>query len=133
MAIIPSSFFHDAAQISEVPQFPVMPNLTRFNLSHNQLTAMPGCVFQLTGQSSFPHLKHFNLQGNQIATVPKRDAHFCDLEVLNLSKNKISDLSDEFLVSMPALRVLDASTNEICECNHACMLTLHMWACPIPV
>lgn len=92
-----------------------MPNLTKFNLSNNQLMSMPECVFKLNGQSSFPHLKFFNLRGNQIVTVPKRDVHFCDLEVLNLSRNKITELPDEFLVSMPSLRILDASMNEICK------------------
>jgi Leucine-rich repeat (LRR) protein len=107
--------------------FPVMPNLTRFNLSNNQLTSMPECVFTISGQSSFPHLKYFNLRGNQIATVP-RDAYFCDLEVLNLSQNKITELPDKFLVSMPSLRILDASMNEICElcCSLQCKYPFHL-------
>ena len=104
---------HVVVQISEVPSFPVMPNLTRFNISHNQLTAMPGCTSGSTRQASFPHLRHFDLCSNQIVTVPKSDSHFCDLEVLNVSRNRIKELPDQFLVSMPSLRILDASLNEI--------------------
>lgn len=100
-----------------------MINLAKFNLSHNQLTSMPECVFKLNGQSAFPHLKYFNLRGNQIVTVPK-DAHFCDLEILNISQNKIKELPDEFFISMPSLRILDASTNDICKFSILHVLTI---------
>lgn len=76
---------------------------------------MPGCEHAITGQSSFPHLKYFDLRGNQIAAVPKMDTHLRDLQVLNISRNKIEELPDEFLISMPSLRVLNASMNEICK------------------
>lgn len=116
------------AQISEVPVFPLMVNLTRFNLSNNQLTVVPECMSNINGQCSFPHLKYFNLRGNQIMEVPKKDARFCDLEVLNLSQNKITELPDEFLVSMPSLRILDASMNEICKSSSCELARRHICA-----
>lgn len=100
-------------QISEVPSLHAMFNLLRFNLSHNQLTCMPECVHSTSGQASFPHLRHFDLQGNQITALPNSDTHLHDLEVLNISRNKIQELPDEFLIGMPSLRILDASLNEI--------------------
>lgn len=92
-----------------------MANLTRFVLSHNQLTVMPDCIHTITCQPSFPHLRYLDLSGNQITSVPKTDTHLRDLEYLNLSKNRIEDLPDEFWVSMPSLRVMNASMNEICK------------------
>ena len=94
-----------------------MTNLTKFTLSHNQLTAMPACVNTATNQPSFPHLKYLDLSGNQITAVPREDTRLRDLEYLNLSRNKIEDLPDEFLISMPSLRVLNASMNELSELN----------------
>ena len=75
---------------------------------------MPDCVHSITGQASFPHLKYLDLRGNQIVTIPNLDTRLRDLEILNISKNKIQELPDEFLISMPSLRILDASRNEIC-------------------
>ena len=103
------------SQISELPYLTTMSNLLRFNLSDNLLKAMPMCVHALTGQASFPHLKYFDLRGNQICTIPNLNTRLRDLEILNISRNKIQELPDEFLISMPSLRLLDASMNELCE------------------
>lgn len=92
-----------------------MENLTKFVISHNQLTVMPDCVQTSSGPSSFPHLRYFDLSGNQITAVPKVDPLLRDLEYLNISRNRIGDLPDEFLVTMPSLHVLNAAMNEICE------------------
>lgn len=92
-----------------------MSNLSRFNLSHNHLKAMPDCMHKETRKASFPHLHYFDLRSNQISTIPNVDTQLRDLEVLNISRNQIKELPVEFLVSMPSLKNLDASRNEICE------------------
>ena len=93
-----------------------MTNLIRFNLSYNQLSVMPECVHGEYRVPSFPHLRYFDLRNNQIVAIPNLHARLDDLEILNISKNRIQALPDEFLASMPSLKVLDASMNEICKC-----------------
>lgn len=105
-----------------------MSNLTKFILSHNQLTVMPDCVHSITCQSSFPHLRYLDLSSNQIASVPKVDTHLRDLEYLNLSRNRLEDIPDEFLICMPSLRVLNASMNEICKFVVQCVIYIFNYA-----
>ena len=50
---------------------------------------------------------------NQIASIPKKDTKLRDLEELIISKNKIKEVPDEFLASLPSLKTLDASRNEL--------------------
>ncbi len=76
---------------------------------------MPECVHKDTGEPSFPHLRYFDLRSNHISTIPNLYTKLHDLEVLNISKNHIELLPDEFLASMPSLRILDASMNDICK------------------
>ena len=111
------------SQIAEVPCVATMSNLLRFNLSDNLLRCMPTCVHAITGQASFPHLKYFDLRGNQICSIPNLNTRLRDLEILNISKNKIQELPDEFLISMPSLRLLDASMNELCKSR---MIVMHV-------
>ena len=50
---------------------------------------------------------------NQIASIPKVDSKLRSLEDLIISKNRISEIPDMFLASLPSLKMLDASRNEL--------------------
>ena len=54
-----------------------------------------------------------NLQSNHILSVPNHNTRLKDLEELNISKNRIRDLPDQFLTSVTSLKSLNASRNEL--------------------
>ena len=96
-------------QISRVPTLPRLPNLTRLNLSRNQLDSFPP---SLCGDS-LPRLTVLDLRSNVMTTVPRNNTGLRELEVLNISKNQIKELPDQFLASLPSIKTLDASWNEL--------------------
>ena len=60
-----------------------------------------------------PHLLHLDLRSNQIQSVPDHGTGLKDLEELNISKNQIKKLPENFLASLLSLKTLDASRNEL--------------------
>jgi len=96
-------------KISHVPLLSPLPNLSKLNLSSNLLEEFPPAI----SGDVFPHLRKLILKSNQIASIPKKDTKLRDLEELIISKNKIKEVPDEFLASLPSLKTLDASRNEL--------------------
>lgn len=100
-------------QISRVPIFSPLPNLVRLNLSSNQLETFPPTLGRDERTPLLPHLKYLDLRSNQIQGVPDHNVCLKDLEELNISKNQIKDLPEQFLASFLSLKTLDASRNEL--------------------
>jgi len=90
-----------------------MKNLTKLNLSHNHLTAMPVCTSEDARYPSFPSLVHFDLRDNQISDIPNPHVKLQNLETLLLSQNKLQALPAEFLADIKSVKTLDLSSNEI--------------------
>lgn len=111
-------------QISRVPFFSPLPNLSRLNLSSNQLEVFPPTLSKDERKALLPHLKYLDLRSNQIQSVPNQNTGLKDLEELNISKNQIKDLPEQFLASLLSLKTLDASRNELGIC-----LQIQSYAC----
>ncbi|XP_016423947.1 leucine-rich repeat serine/threonine-protein kinase 2-like [Sinocyclocheilus rhinocerous] len=88
------------------------PALCQLNLSFNQITVFP---FQL-GQA-MDRLEELSLEGNQISelSLPLRLA---ELKVLDISKNQVKIISDNFLTECLKLETFIASVNKISSLSH---------------
>uniref|UniRef100_A0A671Q2H8 non-specific serine/threonine protein kinase n=1 Tax=Sinocyclocheilus anshuiensis TaxID=1608454 RepID=A0A671Q2H8_9TELE len=88
------------------------PALRQLNLSFNQITVFP---FQL-GQA-MDRLEELSLEGNQISelSLPLRLA---ELKVLDISKNQVKIISDNFLTECLKLETFIASVNKISSLSH---------------
>uniref|UniRef100_A0A671LLT2 Leucine-rich repeat serine/threonine-protein kinase 2-like n=1 Tax=Sinocyclocheilus anshuiensis TaxID=1608454 RepID=A0A671LLT2_9TELE len=88
------------------------PALRQLNLSFNQITVFP---FQL-GQA-MDRLEELSLEGNQISalSLPLRLA---ELKVLDISKNQVKIISDNFLTECLKLETFIASVNQISSLSH---------------
>ena len=55
------------------------------------------------------------LYSNRIEHIEDQDTQLRELDELNISKNQIKALPENFLCGLCSLKTLDASMNEICE------------------
>lgn len=60
-----------------------------------------------------PHLRYLDLRSNQIQSVPDHGSGLKDLEELNVSRNQIKNLPENFFTGLHSLKTLDASRNEL--------------------
>lgn len=110
--------------------------ITRLDISNNQLTELPLCIFQMSS------LRHFNAANNKIFKLPeagksssspksKRDSKVTNqsgwccpvLEEIHLHDNRL-DSVPACLFTLPALTVLDLSNNKLQT------LPFKMWSAP---
>ncbi|XP_071041167.1 leucine-rich repeat serine/threonine-protein kinase 1 isoform X3 [Parasteatoda tepidariorum] len=114
--------------------------ITRLDISNNQLTELPLCIFQMAS------LRHFNAANNKIFKLPeadkndktsssspktKRDIHSLNqsgwccpvLEEIHLHDNRL-DCVPACLFTLPSLTVLDLSNNKLQS------LPFKMWFAP---
>lgn len=61
---------------------------------------------------------------NWIEYIEDQDTQLRDLEELNISKNQIKTLPENFLCGLCSLKTLNASMNEICK--HQCYIHVHV-------
>jgi len=116
-------------RISDLSQFPIMPNLLVLKLGDNQISdlsqfpIMPNLLIlwlednQISDISKFPilpNLQELGLEGNQISDISKFPI-MPNLLVLKLGGNQISDLS-KFPI-MPNLLILWLEGNQISDDN----------------
>ena len=81
-------------------------SLTTLDLSHNQFTALPVVVCDLTA------LKELFLSHNHIVKIPNQIANLAKLETLHLQGNQLSILPPS-VCSLQSLRILNAEDNVI--------------------
>ncbi|XP_060100725.1 leucine-rich repeat serine/threonine-protein kinase 2 isoform X2 [Heteronotia binoei] len=83
----------------------VSNSLKLLNLSYNQLLCVPEFLADVAGK-----LEHLILEGNKIAGISS-PIHLKELKVLNISKNAISFLAENFLKECLKLEILSAGMN----------------------
>ncbi|XP_059402295.1 leucine-rich repeat serine/threonine-protein kinase 2 [Carassius carassius] len=88
------------------------PALRQLNLSFNQITVFP---FQL-GQT-MDRLEELLLEGNQISAL-SLPLSLAELKVLDISKNQVKIISDNFLTECLKLETFIASVNQISSLSH---------------
>uniref|UniRef100_A0A8D2LCR7 non-specific serine/threonine protein kinase n=1 Tax=Varanus komodoensis TaxID=61221 RepID=A0A8D2LCR7_VARKO len=83
----------------------VCPTLKLLNLSYNQLTCFPGFLASVAEK-----LEHLILEGNKLSGIM---SPIClkELKVLNISKNAITSLGENFLKECLKLEILNAGMN----------------------
>jgi internalin A len=94
-------------QITVIPEAIVhLTNLTQLSLQGNQITVIPEAIFQLT------RLTQLFLYRNQIVIIPKEIATLTQLEKLDLRNNQIETVPN-FLQDLPNLKTLDFRRNPL--------------------
>lgn len=88
------------------------PALRRLNLSFNQITV---CPFQL--RSATQRLEELSLEGNQISEL-SLPLCLAELKVLDVSKNQVKIVSDNFLAECLKMETFIASVNQISSLPH---------------
>ncbi|XP_036108106.1 leucine-rich repeat serine/threonine-protein kinase 2 isoform X1 [Molossus molossus] len=81
------------------------PTLKQFNLSYNQLSSVPKHLGEVAQT-----LELLTLEGNKISGMCS-PLSLKELKILNLSKNHISSLSEDFLEACPKVESLSARMN----------------------
>ncbi|KAM5251671.1 leucine-rich repeat serine/threonine-protein kinase 2 isoform 1-T1 [Hipposideros larvatus] len=81
------------------------PTLKQLNLSYNQLTSVPENLGDVVEK-----LEQLILEGNKISGICS-PLSLKELKILNLSKNHISSLSEEFLEACPKVEIFSARMN----------------------
>ncbi|KAG7209858.1 hypothetical protein KM043_011460 [Ampulex compressa] len=118
--------------ISVINSGPMMNNLTRLDLSFNNISHLPADTFYGTpelksldlrnnfinvlepGTFGLSHLETLNLRDNKVETLRKQSFHGLDsLQQLDLHGNDITQLSMEQFRNLRNLRVLNLSNNKI--------------------
>ncbi|XP_057290728.1 slit homolog 3 protein-like [Hydractinia symbiolongicarpus] len=106
-------------KVIEGGAFSRLPNLTRIEVSNNNLTVLTSRSF-----SNLKNLKFLYLRHNHIAKI--QDSAFFNLKkliVLNLFKNKIKHLSTKAFNGLPSLSRLKLTHNPlVCDCKFYTML-----------
>ena len=102
--------FLDKNSIESLPSgfFQPLCNLSVLSLEQNRLTAIPECIFSLTG------LKELNLSYNRIEEIPEGIGKLEKLGVLNLFANRLTTVPTA-LCGMESLVELDLDCNDIVE------------------
>ncbi|XP_062990196.1 leucine-rich repeat serine/threonine-protein kinase 2 [Elgaria multicarinata webbii] len=83
----------------------VCPTLKLLNLSYNQLSCFPEFFANVTEK-----LEHLILEGNKLSGIIS-PIHLKELKVLNISKNTIASLVENFLKDCLKLEILSAGMN----------------------
>ncbi|XP_076280949.1 uncharacterized protein LOC143209346 isoform X1 [Lasioglossum baleicum] len=87
-----------------------MNNLTRLDLSFNNISHLPADTF-----TSTPDLKHLDLGNNLLATLEAGTFELSYLETLNLQDNKLDSLKRQAFHGLVLLQQLDLSNNQISQ------------------
>ena len=82
------------------------PNISKLDLSNQNLTQIPSEIFALK------NLKSINLSNNNISTIPPDIVNLKRLEKLDVSNNKISNFYAK-ICRLPKLQVLNLNNNSI--------------------
>ena len=96
------------------------PQLMELNISKNELTHLPTCLWEL------PSLKRFICSRNKLSSLLEGDeltVLSLDLEIIDLSHNSLTDMVPQFIFEFPSLRILNLSNNKIRE------LPETLWSC----
>ncbi|XP_056101697.1 leucine-rich repeat serine/threonine-protein kinase 2 [Rhinichthys klamathensis goyatoka] len=88
------------------------PSLRQLNLSFNQITVFPFQLGQATGR-----LEELSLEGNQISEL-SLPLCLAELKVLDVSKNQVKMVSDNFLTECLKMETFTASVNQISSLSH---------------
>uniref|UniRef100_A0A9J7ZIQ1 non-specific serine/threonine protein kinase n=1 Tax=Cyprinus carpio carpio TaxID=630221 RepID=A0A9J7ZIQ1_CYPCA len=92
------------------------PALRQLNLSFNQITVFPFQLGQVTDR-----LEELSLEGNQISEL-SLPLCLAELKVLDISKNQVKIISDNFLTECLKLETFIASVNKISKFSPLCSL-----------
>ena len=88
------------------------PALTTVNRSGQNLTEMPKDILSMT------HVQQLDLSNNQLTgALPAEIQHLSNLEVLNISDNKMTGLPAE-IGQLSKLRILNAANNQLTGIPH---------------
>ncbi|RWS12680.1 chaoptin-like protein [Dinothrombium tinctorium] len=96
------------AKIGSKNAFESMPSLRHFNLSYNQIAQLNFGVFDANEA-----LEVIDLKANLIERIDKGVFTNASFITINLSQNKIKEISHGAFVNLPQLMKLDLSKNEI--------------------
>ncbi|KAK7117063.1 hypothetical protein R3I94_022570 [Phoxinus phoxinus] len=88
------------------------PSLRQLNLSFNQITVFPFQLGQATGK-----LEELSLEGNQISEL-SLPLCLAELKVLDVSKNQVKMVSENFLTECLKMETFIASVNQISSLSH---------------
>lgn len=88
--------------------------MTKLDLQHNELTAIPKCLLEL------PRLTELNLSSNMLTEIPDVHEWSPGLTVLDLSVNELSHLPNAVIA--PSIRTLLIASNKfrtvpLCICS----------------
>uniref|UniRef100_T1K991 non-specific serine/threonine protein kinase n=1 Tax=Tetranychus urticae TaxID=32264 RepID=T1K991_TETUR len=121
--LISASIAHNIKfKLDSQKQSVVLNAITRLDLSNNNLTSVPFCVFQL------PSLRILNLSHNRLTTLPeieeeKLNTPTSSSQELYLQNNRI-DLLPHCVFELPSLHLLDLSNNKLTS------LPNRLWSAP---
>lgn len=128
-------------QGNQLDSFPVelltLPSLNMLNVSRNSIHT----VLNFSTSSQCPSLKHLNLSFNKIQDFPQRlgramaqleellvegnsiselstPLSLPEIKLLDVSKNNVEQMSQDFLSDCPKLELFSASTNKLSELLH---------------
>lgn len=76
-------------KLTEMPSVASLKNLSRFDVSHNQLSELPDGIYELE------HLAEIHASNNQITTIDANVSKLTSLKVLSLNVNKIELIPSE--------------------------------------
>lgn len=103
-------------KIKSMTDLSMMGTLTNLNLENNEITEFPA------GMEGLVSLVYLSMNNNSISIIPAEVSNMTSLETLILYQNKIENLSDG-LLSLPALKMLDVSLNNLNAENNAELIT----------
>ncbi|ORY97661.1 hypothetical protein BCR43DRAFT_437760, partial [Syncephalastrum racemosum] len=96
------------ALIKLSPSIGYLDNLTKLNLSHNQMSSLPRTIGYLR------NLRVLNTSHNQLETLPDTISFLTKLTAINIAHNRVTALPSS-IGSLPKLVVIIANDNQLTE------------------